>query len=297
MKPYLHYAKSAYLADNIQNKLDIGTDGIEIQLVNEKKDRFWENNWLSRISYEQLRMIRLIHMPLTKTLYKNEYIENNYGIESKLGSDCFKRVIERAERLSHCTGNTIGIVCHIELADIILKRSLIWPGNEPVQESAWDVHIKNMRDCAQNHPDLMFYIENTTLIESPLTSYRFVKEINMPNVRMCVDTCHLMMCQYAAKALKDSGHPYYSMNKYFKKSQEYIGLIHFCGAKDVGEGYGYGKGHGTVTSFKDAHRIYKMLDKYNIRVPLTLEVKEKEYTNCVNYEKQLRLCNVMESSM
>lgn len=295
MNTYLHYAKSAYLKDNIQNKLDIGTDGIEIQLLNVKKDLFWSKDWLSVLPQEQLDAIRIIHMPLTKTQYRDEFIENNYGIESKMGSDCFERVIERVLMLMERTLNQIGIVSHIELPDTVLKRSLIWPGENSVQKTAWDVHVNKLRELAAKYPQIMFYIENATLIESPLTSYRFVKEISRPNVKMCIDTCHLMMCQYAAKVLNDAGHPYYSIKDYFKMSRDYVGMLHFCGAADTGSGYGYGKGHGCVTDIKTAYKIYKILNKYNIVVPLTLEVREKDYTNCKNYESQLKICKAMES--
>ncbi len=291
---YLHYAKAAYTNSTIQNKLDIGTDGIELQLLEPHRDLFWKRNWLDLVDWECLNAIRLIHTPLTHARYKNEWIEYNYGIESKVGIECLRDIAEKASRLSDLTGNKIGIVCHLELPESILKRSVSWSGNMVKQDVAWDTNLLTMASIARMYPGLTFYIENTTLIQDPFTSFHFVEDLNVSNVRCCVDTCHLLMHQYIASRIKSEGVPECSLEEYFQTTQYRIGLIHFAGAADTGSGYGYGKGHGCVTSIKDAKAIYKILFDNNIIVPLTLEVRELNYENCENYKKQLEICTQME---
>lgn len=293
---YLHYAKSAYSEEQIKAKMNIEeTDGVEIQLLNVVADKFWEDDWLYSISDESRNSIRTIHMPLTTRVYKGEELQDDYGLESKQGSVYLQKLVDRVRILEQKTGHRIGVVVHLELADYILKRSFVWFNENEEYKNAWELHVSKMRDMASAYSDIDFYIENATLYDAPLTSIKFVKEINMANVKACVDICHLMMCQHTARAVKDIGHPYYSLTNYFELAKDKIGLIHFCGAEDLGEGYGYGKGHGVVTRPADTMVIYSILNQFNINVPLVLEVKEEDYIKCTNYRRQLEICLQEES--
>lgn len=72
----------------------------------------------------------------------------------------------------------------------------------------------------------------------------------------------------------------YSMEHYFRANQGICRLIHF---NDFA-GNGYRENHGTgFTSQEKVDGILDLYQKYGYDCPLTLEIREEDYEDCVNY--------------
>ena len=298
-----YYTNSFYIKDNIQNKLDIGTDGIEIYLINPMLDSFWQNDYLNLITPEQLKTIKLFHMPISTSRLDGINVKNYFGIESKDGQFYLNRLLERIETIRSITKNEIGIVAHIENTDIKLKSTSIWNYNSIRTDSiasisAWDENVEYLQSIAIKYPCINIYITNNIFYDRPLTSYNFVKAVNLPNVKCCLNICHLQICEYMARQLRIKECPAFSLEQYLRITSDKIGIVHLSAAVPSSEGFGKGNGH--CANFKDDRSlsiIYQTLQKYNIKVPYVINIKEKDYMNCINYQNQIEQCKRVEKTL
>lgn len=87
-----------------------------------------------------------------------------------------------------------------------------------------------------------------------------------------------------------------NLEEYFSRNEPVIKLIHLASVKDLGfKPYT----HGTPFTKNDLHllqRIMALYDKHNYKCPITLEVFETDYLNCVNFaETRANLLNLVNT--
>ena len=113
-----------------------------------------------------------------------------------------------------------------------------------------------------------------------------------------LDTCHAMMTEkYMSVWLKEAGfYPEdgetvpkkidYRIENYFRANRGICKLIHF---NDF-TGNGYQANHGTAFALQEkVDYLLGLYRKYQYDCPLTLEIREDDYENCINFRSTKRL--------
>lgn len=303
----LIYAKSAFVKNNIDIKMDIGCDGIEIQLlgelINGNFGSYFKANDVFDIKGLEQYPVKVIHCPL---LWYCGLPDVN--IESMLdkNSELFNQVCYIANYYGEVQNSNIIVVVHTEMSvkdmrliglldkvvslikDMLNRYNFIEIAIEnviPVKDATGtDVHLCNN-----------FHFDNIELVE-------YIKEkLNNDRVGTCLDTCHAMIsAKYIERiiSLMDcTNYSDYSLDSYFKVNKEHIKLIHLSDFK----GDGYSKGmHGVKFSSINKEKlknIVDLYDKYKYNCPVTLEVSESDYLVCDNYrETRETLLSVLKDS-
>jgi hypothetical protein len=77
-----------------------------------------------------------------------------------------------------------------------------------------------------------------------------------------------------------------TLENYFEWNKNTIGLIHL--GNTINSGYGLGE-HGAAYSTEEDIELLKefiaLYEKYEFSCPITIEVYEKDYSKCINYEE------------
>lgn len=252
-----HGAKSIWSEANIQDKINRGADGIEIQLRTPNPDKEINDS----LPKEQLDLIKAIHMPIGEG-------RDQYSVTTHTGIHTLTALINRVNLIKELKGvnwDGLHIICHyIPVTD---EDTLEYKNN-----------VIMMRLLAAQNKSLVFCVENTTDGYNG-QNIKFVKDVSESNVGTCLDTCHSLIVEH------DGG---MSMDELFRQNFEVCAHMHLCDAKDTGEGYGKGEGHGvpfTSRDSKDLLRIIALYRCFNYNADVVYEVREDDYLNCVNYSK------------
>ena len=212
-------------------------------------------------------------------------------VESK---DIIENTCRLANRIAKMQKHSVLVVCHIETHPETLKKIGIYDGL-----------VKYMRDLVGRYPDLEFAIENSHHFKTEGESLRFrdmnymasvilAKDVNHPRVGTCVDICHALMEMRFVKHILgylegielDGTEKLYEkgLSAYFKANKGVIKLIHLATARTHGIGYD----HGMFFAKEDKEFLKGIIDLYEIYgyegTPITIEVKEDDYTNCLNFD-------------
>lgn len=291
------YAKSELSEEKIQDKLDRGTDGIEIQLLS---DFITKDDVLEKYDVEKFKKMKIvgIHAPLP--LKKDEDIFDYQNIENlveKNSSKLWNDICLLANSLSTKEIPTIYIVLHTELSLHCGNNN-----NETVK------HITNeIKKMLDKYEHIIFLFENIMPLEFDKTGFiinrnnfiddnvllvdELIKQLGKKystRVGTVLDICH---AQSTIKYLKEIKRIFKkelniknNLKSYFKRNP-YIQIIHLNKAK----GYGFGENHGLgykITNSKDMKKLEQICKYHQIytkNAAMCLEVKEDDYLNCVNY--------------
>ena len=121
---------------------------------------------------------------------------------------------------------------------------------------------------------------------------RYLRKRFGERIGSVLDICHAAMTEKYMKILLQAADFFpqeplpeyldYSMEHYFQIHQGICRLIHF---NDF-TGNGYMENHGTAFQDQEkADALLRLYRKYAYDCPLTLEIREEDYENCVNYRK------------
>jgi hypothetical protein len=132
------------------------------------------------------------------------------------------------------------------------------------------------------HPRLY----NGIFLDTPLIA-GYLHERFGNRIGTVLDICHAMMTEKYLTAFmreadfaEDLAEIDFSLDHYFRSNAELCRLIHF---NDF-IGNGYRRNHGTgFTSQEKVDGILDLYRKYQYNCPLTIEIREDDYKNCVNY--------------
>lgn len=296
------YAKASLTRNQCEIKKTIGCDGIEIQLLDELfGNNYGEINKISEVydlgAVEDFN-ITVVHTPLISSNcwgpYETVTLENSINT---LYRKILKKSFKIAEHYGELNNRKILVVVHCDhsLEDIItFQGSLL--GIE-----------KMVYDLLDKYPHTVLAIENTT----PFYSCKNIRQVlfkngfGFENVQMArhlrlvlktnrigtvLDTCHSMMSSQFYNNVKHyhQGQELdFSMESYFKENADTAYLIHLSNCK----GLGFGENHGVpfINATQEFLEIISLYDKYNYQCPITLEVREDDYSTCNNYKQDKKL--------
>lgn len=278
------YAKSALKLQDINTKINIGTDGIEVQLLNEllhKDRRVFANAYedIFRIHEFDIYPIKVIHTPLVK----GYFLDIEDLVEEPMCS-----LLEECFRFAQ----------HFK-ASLIVHTSIYFP--RFMQNSEFRRIFTNyIYRMLHKYPDVILLIENVMPYKKNLihltNGYLFDNlrlceylrgECKTKRVELVLDTCHMWVAENFLKMLGVEGD--FSINRYLNETKDYLGLIHLADTKGMGVHKGE---HGAPFDKDSKLKLYNTLhiiDGIVPNVPITLEVAETDYLVCDGYKKTYEL--------
>lgn len=289
----LIFAKSALDKQQLDCKMEIGCDGLEIQLLTELVDGKLGNyfNAEDAINLDRFKHypVSVVHVPLL-----SHYGMEDVNIESFCDED-FKmldQVFYIANFFGLMQNKTVLVVCHSEtdkqnmmLVSDTWKQVKTAIGSLLLKYPYTELAIENvtpLRRVGSGNMHLCnnFHFDNVEMAKE------LRAEFSTDRIGTCLDVCHAMIARkYMLALFKELGEEpeNYSLDAYFEANKDYIKLIHLADFK--GNGYGPGK-HGTAfdeNSKEKLRWIMSLYDKYNYQCPITLEVGETNYLISDNY--------------
>ena len=293
------YAKASLDIGEIQEKICCGCDAIEVNL----EEDFLQHgsDFLGYYGKEVLSMkeIYAVHVPFNQD---NEML-NLEWVFGRKDISVLRNVFALAQYCGQLWKHRVVVVIHSCMAMYDFQQF------ELLQESIVDGLKRLFNQC--DMVDLA--IENTVLLElgrakqfrprlcngiysDTCELVEWLRGYFGERVGSVLDICHARMTEKYLKLLleaADVGQIFsedvlknINMEYFFDVNQRICKLIHFNNM----QGNGYVKNHGV--SFKNLYEVNKLLElyeKYQYRCPLTLEIREDDYLNCVNYKRTKKL--------
>lgn len=274
-----YIAKSQWTATHIQDKVNRNADGIEIQLLEKDLYTTLDKNYIIPDEYKNFNIV-CVHTPLASDF--------DYDIETPIGTEMLIATASFANKISIIRQRPITIVCHVELPIARLQYMGVYEST-----------LKLLDSLSGKYPNLIFCIENT--VSKTFGFYdniEIVKTLDKPNIKTCLDTCHALIIEGLSGYLTNYGEyksslDYETLERAFAKNSGYCHWLHLNNASLTSEGFGNGKGHGTSFTEKDLELltyIKNLYYKYINGATICLEVREKNYLNCVNFSETLENC-------
>ena len=289
------YAKASLDILEIQEKVRCGCDGIEYNLTDDflTLGNQFDQNYPDEIF--RLKNVGAVHVPwINGQMLNMEHIfqhEDLSPIENvfRLGQYCADIWGHRELIVIHCSLSMFDFMEYElfrkRLAEALRRLFDKYPQVDMAIENVIPMEYKPSRKEA---PRLCNGIFTDT---AEIAGY--LREQFGERVGTVLDTCHAAMTEkYLTAYLKwaDFLKPEmnsimteeldYGMEHYFRMNQGICKLIHF---NDF-IGNGYQENHGT--GFDSQEKVDGILDlyrKYGYDCPLTLEIREEDYEDCVNY--------------
>lgn len=293
------YAKASLDAEEIQEKIRCGCDAIELNLEDDflcYGDIFLE---LYGKDLFTMKPIHVVHVPFNqdKEMLNLEWIFGHKDIS------VLNNVFALAQYCSEIWNHRVVVVVHSCMAMYDFMQ------NELLQERI----VRELEILLSKYAQVDMAIENTVLLELGRTSkfiprvcngiyqdtpelVKWLQEYFGDRVGSVLDTCHAMMAEKYLKILLEAADIRHifsesvveeiNMEHYFQMNQGICKLIHFNNFR----GNGYRENHGT--SFdkpEEVKSILALYKKYRYNCPLTLEIQEENYLDCINYRKTKNL--------
>ncbi len=294
------YAKASLDIGEIKEKRRCGCDGIEYNLTEE----FMIQGAAFREFYPNeiftLHNVEAVHVPYMA----NKQMMHLEHIFQHADDSAITNVFRLAQYCADIWGHRILVVIHcglslydfmeFELFHRILEERLaelfgLYPAVDMAVENVVPVEYKPGEG---NAPRLCngIFLDTVQIVTALRESFK-------DRIGSVLDTCHAMMTEKYMNAWLREADFYpdgrevpmeidYSMEHYFKAHRGLCKLIHF---NDF-IGNGYQENHGTgFVSQKKVDDFLALYRKYEFDCPLTLEIREENYENCVNFRTTKRL--------
>ena len=287
-------AKSIINKEQIDCKINIGCDGIEIQLLTElidKKVGCYHNAWeIFDLNSFAVYPIKAVHLPLLNYIGQQDvnledlcethfalldqafYIANYFGKHQK---EKVLVIVHSETSLNKLLLNVDGWRRMVNaIGCLLFKYPYTELGIENVAPVC-GVLPKNI------HMFSNFYNDNIEIC----TELR--KELKTDRIGTVLDTCHAMITKkymdIIQKEYTGKECDFYNLETFFKINKDYIKLIHLANMN--GNGYGFGN-HGARFDSNSKDKLEEIItyyNKYNYNCPVTLEINEKDYLLCDEY--------------
>lgn len=296
MKQPIILAKSAMVKNQMQRKMDLGADGIEVQLLNElinDDDLTIKNLSKAFPNLDELLEFPVysVHAPLC-CYTEGVNVPPNIEVLSQTNFVyLYKETCRLADLYGERHDRIIRVVLHTEidvsrskivnvdtLARIAKVTKLMldmFPHINICIENVLPIRaIKDNGECILGSG---FGFDNVLMVE-------YLRNA-MPDYRNAIhtvyDTCHGEIAYLTTKKLNEYNdnidYKKYASEEFFKNNKNTCDLIHL--SKTVGNGMGKGK-HGQPFKEGDEDIVFDYLDrykKYNYNCPIVLEVAENNY--------------------
>ena len=287
MQKPLILAKASLTTEQIERKLELGADGIELQLLGESLStkgnlRVWKP-FSEVYSCDFTKYpIDAIHAPLLSGI-------GDMTIENMLDREDFP-VLENMFALAHSIGKErdkqVTLVVHSEtyFANMLDVGNIYNQMRTKIsmlldKYSYTRLAIENVSPVRGIQNKVLHLANNFGYDNIELVG-RLRKDLNTDRVGTILDTCHAMLTEKYIKAIYGAaGGEYdsqdYSMKMFVEQNKSLIYHVHFCDM--TGSGYGKGR-HGipfTQETKESAFEILRLMYKdYAYTCPLCLEVEE-----------------------
>lgn len=289
------YAKSALVKEQLDTKVNIGCDGIEIQLLSELIDgsvgHYKNVDDVFDLDSFNSYNITVVHAPILSF-----YGLSDVTLEDFVDNDIIflEQVFKIANHFGKLNNRRTGIVVHSESNIQIMqaigetwKRAVMFLGYLLFKYPYTELYIENVTPNRGTINNIIlcnnFKFDNIEMVK------RLREELHTDRIGTVLDTCHAKISKmYMDKffsLMPDKKFEDLSMENYFKQNKDVIKLVHFADA--AGSGYGKGQ-HGTKLcndNIDFVESIINLYNKYNYTCPITLEVEEQDFKNSPNYKE------------
>lgn len=290
------YAKSALSRAQIDCKINIGCDAIEVQLLAELVDgelgRYHMAEDVFNLEEFKDYSISAVHVPLL-----SHFGLSDVNLESFCDED-FKlldQVFYIANWFGEKQNKRVLVVIHSEtdrtnmmLISDTWKTVLNAVGCLLFKYPYTELGIENVTPLREVHSGDMHLCSNFHWDNIDMAK-ELRKELHTDRVGTVLDICHAMITKKYMTVIynefADAPCEDYDLETYFAKNKDYIKLIHLASMK--GSGYGKGK-HGTKFSDENIDELREIMgyyDKYEYSCPITLEVEETDFLVSDNYRE------------
>lgn len=285
------------LNNQLLEKIKKGATAIEIHLEKELLEDIPLTEAFD-LSYIDKAPIYVVHMPLT---------DEDVNIETEIGRKAIKRVAELCDIIAKHQRHKVLIVAHLATSVKKLK-----------QLGLYQQTIKTVTDIVDSYDNIEIGIENITILHqdsnifefygtSLYDNIEFVKDCNRQSIGTVIDTCHVLQNEAILNFLKPfiqkpyilNSKPYnYDIETYFKENKKYAKLIHLanCNYNGLMENHGtaFTKKEEDMNKLKQIMECYK---KYEYNVPITIEVREINYNNSLNFKETLENLKIVMNEL
>lgn len=265
------------------DKLNKHADAIELHLEDEiiKNANWWDGELINDLP------IKVVHAPL-------------------LDSDDVRLEIVSHRKVLLSTCKFAQQIASVKGYDIIVVIHLGMHPEEMEQVGIYESVKSFMQILLDTYPNLHFAIENVIrlnkTIDGKTLRFRavdftaaptFAKDMNNPRVGTCLDTCHAMMdmniMHLIAENIGEDAKRFtireenLGIEGFFEANKDTIKLIHLARINKHGCGADHGLGFSEDNREQMSH-IISLYRKYQYTCPITIEVKEDDYYNAVNFQ-------------
>lgn len=295
MKKIRIYAKASFHSAEIREKIRCGCDGLEYNLQEDflRKGSCFETCYLQEIF--TMHNVEAVHVPF----YGDGQVMNMEHVFQKKDVSPIRHVFRLAQYCAQVWQHRVLVVIHSSLSyydymqyEMVRRRLEEVLGQFFAEYPMVDLAVENVipmeyKQNSKESPRLC----NGTFTDLPQIICSLREQFG-ERVGTVLDLCHAAMTEKymnlllsAAEFLPQKNLPEhldYSMEHFFKMHQGICKLIHF---NDF-TGNGYMQNHGTP--FQDQEKAaawMRLYETYGYDCPLTLEIREEDYQNCVNYRK------------
>ncbi|MDE7310347.1 MAG: hypothetical protein K2N87_01815 [Eubacterium sp.] len=295
MKKIKIYAKASFHSAEIREKIRCGCDGLEYNLQEDflRKGSCFEACYLQEIF--TMHNVEAVHVPF----YGDGLVMNMEHVFQKKDVSPVRHVFRLAQYCAQIWKHRVLVVIHSSLSyydymqfELVRGRLTEVLGQFFAAYPMVDLAVENVipMEYKQNSGESP-RLCNGTFTDLPQIVCSLREQFG-ERVGTVLDLCHAAMTEKYMKALLAAAeflpqknlpeHLDYSMEHYFKMHQGICKLIHF---NDF-TGNGYMQNHGTPFENEEkAVAWMRLYEKYGYDCPLTLEIREEDYQNCVNYRK------------
>lgn len=300
------YAKASFVPEEIREKINCGCDGLEYNL----REDFIKNGDCFETYYPKeiftMYNVEVVHVPF----YAQGLVMNMEHVFQHKDPGPIRNVFRLAQYCADIWQHRILVVIHSSLSYF-----------DFIEYELFRSHLVGvLRQFFADFPMVDLAIENVVPMEykpdrkeSPrlcngtftdvTDMVRWLRERFGERIGSVLDICHAAMTEKymtallaAADFLPQEECPDeldYSMDHFFRAHQGICKLIHF---NDF-IGNGYLQNHGTpFRDPKKAGDLLEMYRKYNYDCPMTLEIQEENYKNCINYRQTRAMLETLQES-
>lgn len=299
MEKPLIYAKSRLIKEQLDCKMRLGCDGIEIQLFNEfgASDTESYMPWWKIYKLPDFKPypIRAIHVPIAREGMLNIEFMANPVFQNKLSNIC-----DLANSIAKQQGKSVTVVLHSEMDFNRIINTGIYVGiynyiSRLLNEYLFiEIVVENVLPLNYYSDTKNFNLRGNFAFEGVKLVKKLREDLGTDRIGTLLDTCHakqagkvlINLLSYLDLELEDR---YLSMDNYFKQNADVCKGIHLADCV----GFGYKKGQHGAGYTEDNHvgldLAIELYFKYNYNCPICLEIQEEDYSICSNYEINKKL--------